>query len=124
MSSLVGPDEDDPRGTPAVPEDVQEAVRTLIRWAGDDPTREGLLEKAGSMAAMIEALGEGRRLHLRRFSPEPLTELQEEMVDRQLLDPEETAEMFKLRPPRRGLFRSGGLLARTMKRMKRKPAAQ
>ena len=42
MSSLVGPDEDDPRGKPPVPEEVQEAVRTLIRWAGDDPTREGL----------------------------------------------------------------------------------
>jgi GTP cyclohydrolase I len=27
-----------------VPEEVQEAVRTLIRWAGDDPDREGLLE--------------------------------------------------------------------------------
>ncbi|HEX8527401.1 GTP cyclohydrolase I, partial [Allosphingosinicella sp.] len=27
-----------------VPEDVQEAVRTLIRWAGDDPAREGLLD--------------------------------------------------------------------------------
>ena len=26
----------------AVPQDVQEAVRTLIRWAGDDPEREGL----------------------------------------------------------------------------------
>ena len=25
-----------------VPDDVQEAVRTLIRWAGDDPAREGL----------------------------------------------------------------------------------
>lgn len=25
-----------------VPEEVQEAVRTLIRWAGDDPDREGL----------------------------------------------------------------------------------
>jgi GTP cyclohydrolase I len=25
-----------------VPEHVQEAVRTLIRWAGDDPAREGL----------------------------------------------------------------------------------
>ncbi len=25
-----------------VPDDVQEAVRTLIRWAGDDPDREGL----------------------------------------------------------------------------------
>jgi GTP cyclohydrolase I len=28
----------------AVPDDVQEAVRTLIRWAGDDPGREGLLD--------------------------------------------------------------------------------
>jgi GTP cyclohydrolase IA len=27
-----------------VPEHVQEAVRTLIRWAGDDPDREGLLD--------------------------------------------------------------------------------
>ena len=44
MSSLVGPDEDDPRGKPAVPDDVQEAIRTLIRWAGDDPDREGLLD--------------------------------------------------------------------------------
>jgi GTP cyclohydrolase I len=28
----------------AVPEEVQEAVRTLIRWAGDDPSREGLID--------------------------------------------------------------------------------
>jgi GTP cyclohydrolase I len=27
-----------------VPEDVKEAIRTLIRWAGDDPEREGLLD--------------------------------------------------------------------------------
>jgi len=27
-----------------VPEQVKEAVRTLIRWAGDDPDREGLLD--------------------------------------------------------------------------------
>jgi GTP cyclohydrolase I len=27
-----------------VPPEVQEAVRTLIRWAGDDPAREGLLD--------------------------------------------------------------------------------
>jgi GTP cyclohydrolase IA len=27
-----------------VPDDVQDAVRTLIRWAGDDPDREGLLD--------------------------------------------------------------------------------
>ncbi|MEZ5965244.1 MAG: GTP cyclohydrolase I FolE [Planctomycetota bacterium] len=30
-----------PRPTP---EEVEEAVRTLIRWAGDDPAREGLLQ--------------------------------------------------------------------------------
>ncbi|MGX7895040.1 GTP cyclohydrolase I FolE [Tsuneonella sp. HG222] len=44
MSSLVGPDEDDLRGKPPVPEEVQEAIRTLIRWAGDDPEREGLID--------------------------------------------------------------------------------
>ena len=27
-----------------VPEEVQEAVRTLLRWAGDDPEREGLID--------------------------------------------------------------------------------
>ena len=27
-----------------VPDNVQEAVRTLLRWAGDDPAREGLLD--------------------------------------------------------------------------------
>jgi GTP cyclohydrolase I len=27
-----------------VPDDVAEAVRTIIRWAGDDPAREGLLD--------------------------------------------------------------------------------
>ena len=27
-----------------VPSDVKDAIRTLIRWAGDDPDREGLLD--------------------------------------------------------------------------------
>ena len=46
MSSLVGPDEDDDlaQGKPPVPEEVQDAIRTLIRWSGDDPSREGLLD--------------------------------------------------------------------------------
>ncbi len=44
MSSLVGPDEDVESGKPAVPQDVQDAIRTLIRWSGDDPEREGLLD--------------------------------------------------------------------------------
>jgi GTP cyclohydrolase I len=34
----------------AVPEEVQEAVRTLIRWAGDDPAREGLLDTPARVA--------------------------------------------------------------------------
>ncbi|AXB76354.1 GTP cyclohydrolase I FolE [Novosphingobium sp. P6W] len=48
MSSLVGHDDDDPQdgplGKPAVPGHVQDAIRTLIEWAGDDPTREGLVD--------------------------------------------------------------------------------
>jgi GTP cyclohydrolase I len=32
----------DDEGRPLVPQAVQDAVRTLIRWAGDDPEREGL----------------------------------------------------------------------------------
>jgi len=33
-----------------VPNDVQEAIRTLIRWAGDDPTREGLIDTPARVA--------------------------------------------------------------------------
>ncbi|MBX7526545.1 GTP cyclohydrolase I FolE [Qipengyuania vesicularis] len=50
MSSLVGPDEDDPRGKPPVPENVQDAIRTLIEWTGDDPGREGLLDTPSRVA--------------------------------------------------------------------------
>ena len=41
MNVLTDPVDDD-TGAIRVPEEVQEAVRTLIRWAGDDPAREGL----------------------------------------------------------------------------------
>jgi GTP cyclohydrolase IA len=34
----------------AVPADVREAVRTLIRWAGDDPDREGLADTPARVA--------------------------------------------------------------------------
>ena len=33
-----------------VPAEVEEAVRTLIRWAGDDPEREGLLDTPARVA--------------------------------------------------------------------------
>ncbi|MDB5738420.1 MAG: cyclohydrolase FolE [Sphingomonas bacterium] len=41
------PEDGDLVASPAkipVPEEVADAIRTLIRWAGDDPTREGLLD--------------------------------------------------------------------------------
>ena len=33
-----------PKDKLPVPQDVQDAIRTLIRWSGDDPEREGLLD--------------------------------------------------------------------------------
>ena len=42
LSDIVADEEDD--GRVRVPADVEEAVRTLLRWAGDDPLREGLLD--------------------------------------------------------------------------------
>ena len=37
-------DDEEALGKIAVPDAVQEAIRTLIRWSGDDPTREGLID--------------------------------------------------------------------------------
>jgi len=46
--SILGDDDEALHGAPPgklpVPKDVQEAIRTLIRWSGDDPDREGLLD--------------------------------------------------------------------------------
>jgi GTP cyclohydrolase IA len=45
--SEVDPDDGDLVEAPGkipVPDEVQDAVRTLIRWAGDDPAREGLAD--------------------------------------------------------------------------------
>jgi len=33
-----------------VPDEVQEAVRTLLRWTGDDPSREGLIDTPSRVA--------------------------------------------------------------------------
>ncbi len=74
MSSLVGPDEDDPRGKPPVPEGVQEAIRTLIRWAGDDPAREGLRDTPSRVARAWKeyclGYGENPSVHLSRIFEE------------------------------------------------------
>jgi len=53
-----------------VPDDVAEAVRTLIRWAGDDPAREGLRDTPLRVARAWKDYTRGYRedpaLHLQR----------------------------------------------------------
>ena len=47
---LVGDDPAGGDGKLPVPAEVAEAVRTLIRWAGDDPAREGLVDTPARVA--------------------------------------------------------------------------
>jgi GTP cyclohydrolase I len=44
MSRPIGADERMVGHKAPVPDEVQDAIRTLIRWSGDDPDREGLLD--------------------------------------------------------------------------------
>lgn len=44
MNETVDDEIDQRSGKIQVPDEVQAAIRTLIRWAGDDPEREGLLD--------------------------------------------------------------------------------
>ena len=79
MSSIDGPDEDgfDPVGADGkivVPDEVQEAIRTLIRWSGDDPEREGLLDTPRRVARAwkeyCQGYGEDPAIHLSRIFEE------------------------------------------------------
>ena len=83
-----------------------------------------LLERAGSMAGMIAALGDAHTRHLRPFHPPELSDVEAALADRETFDPEEPAEMFQIVPPGRGLFRPGSLLARAMNRVNRKRRAR
>jgi GTP cyclohydrolase IA len=53
-----------------VPEDVQEAVKTLLRWSGEDPEREGLLDTPKRVARAWKEYCEGYQenpaIHLAR----------------------------------------------------------
>jgi GTP cyclohydrolase IA len=42
---------------------AEDAVRTLLRWAGDDPTREGLLDTPKRVAKAYQDWFSGYRLH-------------------------------------------------------------
>ncbi|QIL02298.1 GTP cyclohydrolase I FolE [Sphingomonas sinipercae] len=53
-----------------VPDNVAEAIRTLIRWAGDDPEREGLLDTPARVARAWKEYAQGYEsdpaVHLKR----------------------------------------------------------
>ncbi|KQN90584.1 GTP cyclohydrolase [Sphingomonas sp. Leaf231] len=61
-------------GKIAVPEEVAAAVRTLLRWAGDDPTREGLADTPHRVARAWKeycaGYGEDPGVHLSRVFEE------------------------------------------------------
>ena len=46
----------------AVPDEVANAVRTLIRWAGDDPAREGLVDTPARVVRAYEQFFAGYAL--------------------------------------------------------------
>ncbi len=67
-------EEMDERGKLIVPDHVQDAIRTLIRWSGDDPTREGLLDTPARVARAwreyCQGYGEDPAVHLSRVFEE------------------------------------------------------
>ncbi len=62
------PVEDD--GKIVVPDDVQDAIRTVLRWAGEDPQREGLIDTPARVGRAwreyCSGYGEDPARHLRR----------------------------------------------------------
>ncbi|PLK26282.1 phospholipase D-like domain-containing protein [Novosphingobium sp. TH158] len=91
--------------------------RLIAEHCGMEPEHIGrLVEKHGSMTAMIEAriddaeAKKGKRLE--RFHLRPLSETEKAIADTALLDPERPGELFEPIGHRRGLFRLGSLLRR------------
>ena len=74
MGELVGDDDDIARGKLPVPQEIQDAIRTLLSWAGDDPTREGLLDTPKRVARAwkeyCSGYGEDPAVHLSRVFEE------------------------------------------------------
>jgi GTP cyclohydrolase I len=61
MANCLADDERDGDGKLLVPDEVQDAIRTLIHWAGDNPTREGLLDTPKRVARAWREYGQGQR---------------------------------------------------------------
>ena len=74
MSELVNYGEVVENSKPVVPMEVQDAIRTLIRWAGDDPSREGLLDTPKRVARAwkeyCSGYGDDPSIHLSRVFEE------------------------------------------------------
>lgn len=84
----------------------------------EDEDMPDLLERHGSMAALIDAADGAKGRTLRRYHPPELNEVEETLAESELLDPESPEEMFE--PfAKRGLFRNGRL-ARIRRRISRK----
>lgn len=116
------------------PEKAEAVSRTITRLrhsllaehCGLDPTEVGdLIEKHGSMAAMIEAHNLNRnpvgRRHLRPLAMRVLNDTERALADNEVLDPERPEEMLSFY--KKGLFggrgRGGRLLRRWQNRTRR-----
>ncbi|WP_328597943.1 phospholipase D-like domain-containing protein [Croceibacterium soli] len=79
-----------------------------------------LIDRHGSMAAMIAEHGRGPGRSLRPLEIEKPNGLEKEIADSETLDPETPEQMFEFLQSRRGLFRRGSLLSRAKARLQRK----
>lgn len=74
MNSFAGTDDELERGKVPVPDNVQDAIRTLIEWSGDDPKREGLLDTPKRVARAWKEYCQGYQedpaIHLSRVFEE------------------------------------------------------
>lgn len=95
----------------------------LAEHLGLNPKAVGeLLERHGSMRALIENENDPLGRHLRRYHAPELTEAERKLAESQVLDPEHPDEM--LEPfAKGGLFRKGSRLARIRERLHRRGKA-
>lgn len=83
----------------------------------------GLLERHGSMRALIEASGDRAGRHLERYHPPDVGDAIGTLAESQLLDPERPQDLFE--PfAKGGLFRKGSPLARIRARLQRRRKAR
>lgn len=65
---MTDPVSSDPQALPPVSaHEAEAAVRTLIRWAGDDPDREGLLDTPGRVTRSYKELYAGYEIEPRQY---------------------------------------------------------